>query len=68
MRGSLPWAVMATVPFVVGAGYYLNTADALASQSAPTAAEHAETVEAAKLHDCVSSTLLLRSHLVLLTF
>ncbi|TID24073.1 hypothetical protein E2P81_ATG02377 [Venturia nashicola] len=54
MRGSLSWALVATIPFVFGRGirYNINAPGSTTVQSAPTAAEYAEAVEASKITDC----------------
>jgi hypothetical protein len=59
MRGSIPWALVAAAPLVSGGTIKHNTAGQLATdiptlQTAPTAAEHAENVEAVKITACVS--------------
>jgi hypothetical protein len=59
MRGSISWALVAAAPLVSGGTIKHNTAGQLAAdiptlQTAPTAAEHAENVEAVKITACVS--------------
>lgn len=60
MRGSFPWALVA-VPLVSGGTIRHDTANQFAAdvptiQTVPTAAEHADNIEAVKISACVSQS------------
>jgi hypothetical protein len=62
MRGSTSWALVAAVPLVFGGAIKHNTANQFAAdlptiQTAPTAAEVAESIEGVKISNCVSKFL-----------
>lgn len=55
MKSSISWVLVVTIPFVSGGTvkHNVHAANVPAIQTVPTAAEHAETVEAVKITACV---------------
>lgn len=61
MRGSFTWTLVATIPLVSGGAisHNIHALNSPTIQTAPTAAEHTEAVEASKITTCVRSLLFL---------